>query len=330
MIAPGPGMATTNAQDSHAGTLEYLSLPVGASSGHAAAITDAGYIAGTVAYAAGGCSVVLWDPHGLPRELGFCGAVAGINERLQIAGTMSSQQAFLWGASEGLRLLRSPYGGWSRASDLSEHGWVVGAMADLSGGQTAFVWNRGSGVRDLTRLLGRKTPVATGVNSSGDVIGSKFNRFLGSFVWNERSGIRLVPLLDSTRWRLLSADYSGMGARISDGGLIVGEDARYFGDTHAVLWPVSGPPIDLGMVDCCSIGYSRSIALSETGVVVGHSHGAVDPGERPFVWTATDGIRELTNPNYSCGVSDVSRSGGAAVGSCGSLPVKWLLTAGTP
>ncbi|MBK8246598.1 MAG: hypothetical protein IPK85_04245 [Gemmatimonadetes bacterium] len=159
--------------------------------------------------------------------------------------------------------MRAPYGGTSRANDLSEHGWVVGSMVDVSGGRTAFVWNRSSGVRDLSRILGKRIPEALGVNASGDVVAERANRFLGGFIWNERTGVRLIPLLDSTRWRLISADFSGRGVRISDGGLIAGEDLPYLGDTHAVLFPVNAPPINLGMVDCCSIGYSRSVALSE-------------------------------------------------------------------
>ncbi|WKB55393.1 PEP-CTERM sorting domain-containing protein [Eleftheria terrae] len=117
---------------------------------------------------------------GQPQTLGTYGWASAINERGQVAGTLSGQpgshhRAFVHD-EQGMRMLGvlgeapDPYYTTSEARDLNDNGQVVGLSSTTSGDNHAFLYENGS-MRDLGTLGGRWS-VADGISNNGRITGS--------------------------------------------------------------------------------------------------------------------------------------------------------------
>jgi probable HAF family extracellular repeat protein len=139
-------------------------------------INERGQIVGDAENSSGVMRAVIWDPNTTtPRDLGFgsgSSRAVKINERGQIAGDGSGEGYFL----DGVELIRlgSLGGGKTSVAGMNESGMVIGTSATSAGEIHAFIWSRGSGMRDLgTGPFGaaRVGSTAVAINERGDVVG---------------------------------------------------------------------------------------------------------------------------------------------------------------
>ena len=79
----------------------------------------------------------------------------------------------------------------------------------------------------------------------------------------------------------------------NESGDIVGWSERTPGsrERHAVLWP-GHVVVDLSTWPNGCAGASEAADINEAGIIVGRCDG------RPVLWTATEGMRELTSPSW--------------------------------
>ncbi len=102
-------------------------------------INNSGQIVGSTHYDTyGGTRAWLWE-NGAYRDLGLSGAIAhGINDAGQVVGWFRDSdgrdQAFLWDAAVGLRVLGTPEGYvQSCANAINDDGWIAGIAWDSNG-----------------------------------------------------------------------------------------------------------------------------------------------------------------------------------------------------
>jgi probable HAF family extracellular repeat protein len=130
-----------------------------------------------------GIHAFLWEAGTGMRDLlalsGPNSAAWGINARGQVVGTATSwigrdSLGFLWEASTGIQFLYPLSGRFSAASGINALGQVVGYSSTDVWSLTfhAFLWEAGSGMRDLGTLGDRYTDsYATGINDGGQIVG---------------------------------------------------------------------------------------------------------------------------------------------------------------
>jgi probable HAF family extracellular repeat protein len=137
----------------------------------ASAINESGQIVGTSGTTPTWARAFLWQGGRLtgigPRDE-YGSDARAINERGQVLGT-TSERAFLWehGTTAVLRTL----GGRAEATDINEHGQVVGKSWVTVRGNTehAVVWDKGVAV-DLGTLGGQRS-MAFAINDDGEIAG---------------------------------------------------------------------------------------------------------------------------------------------------------------
>ncbi len=152
-------------------------------------------------------------------------------------------------------------------------GAAVGISADGSvvvgyAGQQGFRWEHGS-------MLGfGPGTVLQGISADGSIVGGYDETT--AFTWSNSGGYEWLPgLVGSTRSNLITLSGDGMTA--------VG--TSYGALTRAVRWR-DGAVRNLGLLENAT--YSTSLFVSADGEsVVGRS------GERAFVWTESEGMRDL-------------------------------------
>jgi probable HAF family extracellular repeat protein len=206
------------------GELKELRPLKGDTVGMALAINDRGQAVG----ASGSCAntllpplalaphAVLWEPNGNPRDLGTLG------------GTVD--------AAAGIGNV---------ALSINNKGQTVGASV-LPGNKTvhAFLWNSGTGMRDLGALRGDDKSVAFGINGTGEMVGISFNSEGNprGFLWRNGGMTDFNELIRSPSFYVLSAN------AINDRGEVVGFGVSATGDIHAFLATpktVTGPALEI-------------------------------------------------------------------------------------
>jgi hypothetical protein len=163
--------------------------------------------------------------------------------------------------------------------DINDHDLAVGwGYADSPEGfrERAISWQ--NGVFTDLGTLGGNFSRAHQSNNAGVIVGESEDA-AGRFrpvVW-ENGVIRALPSLAT--FQQVS---SGNAQSINDRGDIAGEDAGDFGYTHAVLWPVTGGVVDLGVLPGADM--SRARGINSAGTVFGPSISFSNFIGRPTIW----------------------------------------------
>jgi hypothetical protein len=162
--------------------------------------------------------------------------------------------------------------------DINDHDLAVGwGYADSPEGfrERAISWQNGV-FTDLGTLGGFSR--AHQSNNAGVIVGESQDA-AGNFrpvVW-ENGVIRALPPLATFR-----QTSGGNAQSINDHGDIAGEDVGDFGFTHAVLWPVTGGVVDLGVLPGADM--SRARGINSAGTAFGPSISFSNFSTRPTIW----------------------------------------------
>jgi probable HAF family extracellular repeat protein len=254
------------------------------------------------------------------------GAVFSQTENLNNAGQIvgfsiasTGTRAFLWSPGSGMRDLGDLPGGidYSRAFGLNEVGVVVG-MSEAPGGLRAFRWSEAAGMEALP------SPVRTAydVNDAGIIVGyGPVNGGFSAFRWDATSGA--VDLGD-----LPGGPIDSYATAINESGLIAGYGSGSEG-IRALLWD----GLDIEVLGELPGGVARSRAsdINEHDMVSGSSHASqagMPNGERPFLWDAESGIRNLgnlpgANDTFALGLNNNGQVVGYGQGSSSQRAFLW-------
>lgn len=274
-------------------------LVFGGTGSTAESINDARQIAGTRTGAAGTHAFV-WQNGTFTDLAPLAGAVGSSAYEISASGVVvgtSGGQAVRWvpsGGGYGLpEALSVPGGPPSQATAISTAGVIGGVSRQLASENPsvfathAFIWNNGAaeGAHGLT-------PTASvwveGVNDAGTLIGVHVQGLTGTG-WVRPAGGPTVALatLGGTTSDPVDINASGVIAGLSANGQAA--------SPRATLW-TNLVPSDLGTLGGTS---SRAIALNDVDpvqVVGTASTGERRHGDRAFIWTAADGMRDLGYP----------------------------------
>ena len=209
----------------------------------------------------------------------------------------SDTRAVLWtsGLAENLGTL--PGGDYSAAFGINRRGDVVGT-SNTATTVRAFVWSRGSGIRDLGALPGDVGSEAFDINTVGEIVGSSSGpRGIHAVLWDRAGRIEDLGVLPG-------GDYA-KAVKINDAGQVIGVSNGASG-THAFFWTREDGMRDLGTLP----GFTRSEAvdINRSGQVVGHATGPPEcaPSCGP--------------PKRGCGISAPSRAARTARRSASTIP----------
>ena len=243
---------------------------------------------------------------------------ADINDRGQVLGVLTPDDTgqqyrpFLWSAATGIQVAGPEKRTvWRDLGALDNRGHVVGSRACPScGGGEGFVWKAGTRTRSLTGLYADADANARSINADGTVVGDSYaeNSLYHVVTWSVAEGIvdRHPPGL-----------YMSQGVDINDHGQITGwmQKVIHDGTTGFVIEP-DGTWTDLGGLfdggSCCD-SYPREI--NAQGHVVGAASLPSTYRTHAFIWTPTDGMRDMAagSPysNWYSDSTDINASGQA-------------------
>ncbi len=262
----------------------------------AAALDDAGQVAGTAWGAGQSARGVLWDGRGvdlgtLPKH--HFSLVSGLSGDGRAAGTSFNipgrGRAFVWDGAPH-RVGSLPGFPYSEARGVNRAGQVVGT-AETGGHDRwraqvarAFVW-QGGDMGDLGTLGGAYS-AAYGVNDSGAVVGKSDTDTFGqthAFLWTDGQMQDLGTL----------GGANSLACRINARGQIAGYSETGPGETrHAFLW-TEGQMRDLGTLP--GMADSAAADVSDSGDAVGYASPTPDsPARRAVLWHGGQAI-DLNN-----------------------------------
>jgi probable HAF family extracellular repeat protein len=194
----------------------------------------------------------------------------------------------------------------SYATDVNEHGQVVGASTDAEGTYRAYLWEQGS-MRPIGPTDVGLSSWVSDINNRGQVVGNSVpgRRDSRAFLWSNGRTTALPSL---------GGLYTAASA-INDRGLIVGASDDAAGRRHAVLWE-GGQVRDLSLIEG---RFGGAVALNERGQVgindrafyiwdQGH---LVKLGDQPpDIFLGSAGVRALNDRGTVVGnLPDVSPTG---------------------
>jgi len=182
-----------------------------------------------------------------------------------------------------IRELGTLGGAVSQAKAVNRRGQVVGTSRDGLGRTRAFLWQEDLGIVDLKPLTGVNTS-ANDINATGDIVGGGDTGFGDFHAYFLSAGTSFdLGTLGGNESEALAVNGRGQVAGHSRSGG-VGAAPK-----HAFVIAEPGTMIDLG-----SLGGATSVAhdLNDRGEVVGLAETKTGAA-RAFVWTATDGMRDL-------------------------------------
>jgi len=264
------------------------SLP-GSTSVQAQGVNKVGQVVGFAQLAYPNVQAFLWSKskgmQPLPAPPGFSNPVAyAINNYGDAVGQAADQNgadhAILWMHNGTVIDLGIPKGStFSTAYGINDGGEVMGW------GNTAFLWTKKGGFRNLGSLMPNGTSVGWRVNQSNQAVGFSQSQsgLVHAFLWTDETGMTDLGLLPGgTFSEALGNNNFGqmVGSADSGGGPIF---------SHAVLWQNGGVDIqDLGVLqgDISSLAF----AINDAGDVVGYSSLS---SARAILWTKARGMLDL-------------------------------------
>lgn len=185
---------TTDAFSAFGSTFTNLTAVAGATEGQAAAVNNAGQIAGTQ-YVAGQSYATVWN-NGVVTTVGGAGSYAtSINSSGDVAGMLINNgqgNAFVTQNGTVIDLGAFDGGSWSSAYGLNDYGEAAGYGMTSNGNFLAFIWNAQSGYTALG-TLGGASSYAMGINNAGEVVGQSQTArgYMNAFLWD---GISMLDL----------------------------------------------------------------------------------------------------------------------------------------
>jgi len=172
-------------------------------------------------------------------------------------------------------------GAVSQGKAVNRRGQVVGTSRDASGRTRAFLWEETLGIVDLKPLTGVNTS-ANDINDGSEIVGGGDTGFgdFHAYMLSEGTSFDLGTL-GGNESEALAVNRRGQVAGHSRSG---GAPAK-----RAFLIAEPGTMLDLG-----TLGGATSIAhdVNDRGEAVGLAE-TTSGGPRAFIWTATDGMRDL-------------------------------------
>jgi hypothetical protein len=202
--------------------------------------------------------------------------------RLGDAGGRSQVTGVTWEkSSTGVDIVAiGQYNGQSTSLvDINDHELAVGwGYANTPEGfrERAISWQ--NGVFTDLGTLGGNFSRAHQSNNSGVIVGESQDA-AGNFrpvVW-ENGVIRALPPVAT-----FQQTSGGNAQSINDRGDIAGEDVGDFGFIHAVLWPVTGGVVDLGVLPGADM--SRARGINSAGTAFGPSISFSNFATRATIW----------------------------------------------
>jgi probable HAF family extracellular repeat protein len=152
----------------------------------------------------------------------------------------------------------------SNASAINDAGQVTGFALRSDGASRAFVWQRGTPMRDLGIVSGHVGSVGTGINNLGQVVGY-------SDIEGDGSSYRAIRWTSTTGMQVLGqpAPYtSSLAFDINDSGQVVGWARRAGNFFDPVVWS-TGSPIEVVNSPFDEPGSASARGINASGVVAG-------------------------------------------------------------
>ncbi|MCP3804813.1 hypothetical protein NLX83_36660 [Allokutzneria sp. A3M-2-11 16] len=286
------------------------------------AVNDSGLIAGYSYSPTTLSRAVLWGRDGKPRLLPtLSDRGIGRAEAINASGTVvglsltpdhKSGVAVRWDRSGAVKALD---GKDTRATAINEHGTVIGTMSDGRGNSRPVRWSNEGQRSDLQVLPGDTGSRPAAINDSGVAVG------VSDRIGGEWKAVRWDPSGAVTALATHPGKdrYSTANA-INRDGTIVGSAWRLDGTVGAVKWSRAGEISDIP----APAGFIPDANdIDDSGRVLGSIE---DEGGRrtATAWTPAGVITTLNglgDHSYPYSLSNT----GVAVGTSGSLPVRWTL-----
>lgn len=261
------------------------------------------------------------------RDIGDSNTVFGWAEDINASGTVVGWRSttdgdprytpFLWTESGGMTNLgRLPGDTWDAAAvAINDRGEVVGISQSRP-----FLWTASGGMRGLGMPAGAVFAVPMDISEDGHVAGAwqGADRRQHPVVWTREGGMRELPLPS----HIASAVAEGVNSR----GEVVGSGCPAPCDvqspSHALFWPATGAPLDLGVR--LGLWDSRAVGITDAGVVAGTLRRRQDSAYVAFTWSASAGLRNLGRfPGAPSSFAAAIGEGGHVVGHSGGRPFDW-------
>jgi len=230
----------------------------------------------------GGYGAYLWDLAGQPEYLGAFFPWA-VNNAGQVVGRAlgPGTRTVVWDRAAGLRDVGVlPGGTWAEARVINGAGQVAGSantgipatghpkqhsLRTVNVQHHAFLWDPGSGMRDLG-TLGGDFAWATGMNDSGQVVGLSYTgngAEYRAFLWDASGG--MVDL------GILPGHEDSEAHAINGAGQVVGLSGVYNGDQGGFIWDsVNGMrAIEDLLPDGLGWTYFEPVDINDAGQILG-------------------------------------------------------------